>query len=149
MGAGIEPGIAAAELNNVKLLEFEVVPVDVGDLQFAAGGRLQVRRDIEDGVVVEVEPGHGPVRQKLRRLFDDIDRLFGAVEFNHAILARLIDIIGKDGCSVCAGRRLGKFGAEPMAIEHVVAEDQRDAIAADELTPENEGVRQARSAAPG
>ena len=37
VGAGIEPGVAAAELDDMKLPEFQVAPVDVGNFELAAG----------------------------------------------------------------------------------------------------------------
>ena len=40
MGPGIEPGVAAAEFDDMRLLlQFEVVAVDVGDFKLATGRR--------------------------------------------------------------------------------------------------------------
>ena len=66
--------------------------------------------------------------------------LSGFVELHHAVLARFVDVIGEHGRAILARHSIGKLGAHAMAIEHVVAEDQRDAIAADELPPQDEGM---------
>ena len=60
--AGVEPGKAAAHHFDVQLAALEIGAVDVGDLEFAAGRRLDVGGDVDDLLVVEIEPGDGPVR---------------------------------------------------------------------------------------
>ena len=69
--------------------------------------------------------------------------LSGFVELHHAILARLADVIGEHGRAIRARRSVGELGAQAMAVEHVVAEDQRDAIVADEFPPQDEGMGEA------
>ena len=69
--------------------------------------------------------------------------LSGVVELHHAVLAWLADVIGEHGRAVLARRSVGELGAQTMAVEHVVAEDQRDAIAADEFPPQDEGMGKA------
>ena len=73
VGSGVEPGIAAAELDDMKLSQLQIAPIDVGDLQLAAGGRAQPGGDVEHGIVVEVKPGDRPIGQELGGLFDDVD----------------------------------------------------------------------------
>jgi hypothetical protein len=41
VGAGVEPGVAAAQLLQVQAAVVEVAAVEVGDLQFAARRRLE------------------------------------------------------------------------------------------------------------
>ena len=53
--AGVEPGEAAAEELDVQLPALEIVAVDVGDLQLAAGRGLQAGGDVDDLVVVEIQ----------------------------------------------------------------------------------------------
>ena len=81
--------------------------------------------------------------KNLRGLLDDVDRLPGVVELDHAVLARLADVIGEDGGAVLARRGVGEFGAQAMAVKNVVAEDERDAVAADEVAAENKGMGKA------
>ena len=58
-------------------------------------------------------------------------------------MAWLVDVIGEHGRAVRARRGIGEFGAQAMAVEHIVAKDQRNAIAADEFPPEDEGMGEA------
>ena len=69
VGAGVEPGMAAAHDRHVELARVEIVPVDVGDLQLAARRGLQVAGDVDHLVVVEIEAGDRVVRLRLRRAF--------------------------------------------------------------------------------
>src|SRR3546814_2164562 len=57
VGAGVEPGIAAAEALHLQLPGLEVAAVENGNLQLAARRGLQVGSDIADLLVIEVEPG--------------------------------------------------------------------------------------------
>ena len=59
MGAGVEPGVAAAQLLDMELLLLEVYVVAVGDLKLASRGRLYGLRDVDNLVVVEIKPGDG------------------------------------------------------------------------------------------
>src|ERR1035437_2943029 len=52
--AGVEPGSAAAEELNVQLAAVEIEAIEVGDLEFAAGGRLQTASERHDRGVVEI-----------------------------------------------------------------------------------------------
>ena len=58
MRAGVEPGVAAAQLLDSELLPLEVDIDAVGDLELATGGGLDGLRDVHNLVVVEVEPGY-------------------------------------------------------------------------------------------
>ena len=35
VGASVEPGIAAAKFHDIDLVELQIMPIDVGDFQFA------------------------------------------------------------------------------------------------------------------
>src|SRR5262249_11067379 len=140
MASGVEPGIAAPELDDMKFLAFEVAPIDVCDLKFAAGRGAQAGGDVEHIVVVEVEAGDRPVRQELRRLLDDVDGLFGAIELQHAVLTRLADEVSEDGCTVLARGGIGEFRAEALAREHIVPQAQRNPITGHEIAPKDEGM---------
>ena len=58
-------------------------------------------------------------------------------------MVRLVDVIGEDGGAILARRRVGELVAKPVAVEHVVAENERDAIAADKVAAEDEGMGEA------
>src|SRR5262249_16084690 len=68
---GVEPSEAAAWNLDEQVAAFEIGAVDVGDLEFAAAGWLDRRRNVDDVVVVEIEAGHGEVRFRLLRLLLD------------------------------------------------------------------------------
>src|SRR5688572_14246667 len=69
MGAGIEPGGAAAEDLDLELAGFEVEAIQVGDLKLAAFGRLEGFGEWNNFLVVEIETGNGVVGLWLRRFF--------------------------------------------------------------------------------
>ena len=119
---------------------FQVAPVDVGDFQLAAGRWAQPGGNVEHGIVVKIKPSDRPIGQELGWLFDDIDGLFEFVEFHHAVLVWLVDVIGEYGGAVLVRDSVGELGAQAMAVEHVVAEDQRNAIVADEFSSQNKGM---------
>src|SRR5690606_37653672 len=67
--AGVEPGIAAAEAFDIERAALEIGEIDVGDLELAAGRWLELAGDLDDLRIVEIEPGHGPVRARDLGLF--------------------------------------------------------------------------------
>ena len=77
VGAGVEPGVAAAHDLHVQRVPFEVLAVDVGDLEFAAHAGLEVLGHVDDPVVVEVEAGDGVAALGLLGLFFEADGAAG------------------------------------------------------------------------
>src|SRR5215831_16024955 len=140
VSSGVEPSVAAAELDDMKFPQLQIAPIDVGNLQFAASRRAQLGGDVQHGIVVEIKPGNRPIRQKLSRLFDDVDGAASFVELYHAVLAWLVEVIGEYGRAIFPRCSLGKLGAKPVAVEHVIAEDQRNAITADKGPPQDKGM---------
>ena len=67
VGAGIEPRSAAAEELDEKLAPFEVEAVEVGDLEFAAGGGLEALGERDDFAIVKIQARHGVVGLGLLR----------------------------------------------------------------------------------
>ena len=58
VGARVEPCIAAAEHLHVQLVVVEVDPIEVGDLELAAGARLKRASALNHLLVVKVESSH-------------------------------------------------------------------------------------------
>ena len=56
-GSRVEPGETAGKQLDLQFAGFQVGPVDVRDLQLAPRGWLEVRGDLEDVIVVEVQAG--------------------------------------------------------------------------------------------
>src|SRR5262249_55934675 len=67
--ARIEPGKTATEYLDAQLPAGEIFPVDVGYLEFTACGWLEILRDLNHLVVVEVQSRDGEMRLGSRRLF--------------------------------------------------------------------------------
>ena len=143
--AGVEPGEAAAQHLDVKLAALEIGAVDIGDLELAARRRLEARGDVDHLVVVEIEAGHGPVatsalrasprsrsRGRLRVELDDAVALGIGRRDRRRPWRRL---------AVAAPR--SSLG-QAVAVEDVVAEDQSDAVVADEVAADDEGLGQSR-----
>src|ERR1700730_2824737 len=107
VGSGVEPGVAAAELYNMHLPPLHVAPIDIGNLQLTTSGRAQLSRNVEHRIVIEVKSGDRPIGQEPGGLFDEINSASGFVEFYHAVLARLPDVIGEYGSAILARRGVG------------------------------------------
>ena len=67
MRAGVEPGKSAAKHLDIEVATLQVGVVDVGDLDLAAGRRLDVGGDVKYAIVVKVEPGYSDIRFRLLR----------------------------------------------------------------------------------
>src|SRR5262249_51986753 len=63
--AGVEPGIAAAELLDREPSLLQVLGIDVADLEFAARRARQAPGDVAGIGIVEVESGDRPMRARL------------------------------------------------------------------------------------
>src|SRR5262245_50129601 len=76
-------------------------------------------------------------------LLDDVDGRVVFVKFQDTVLARIVNIIGEHGGALGALRRISQFGAQTMAVEHIVAEDKGDTFSTHEVASENEGMGKA------
>ncbi|MNO89191.1 hypothetical protein D3C76_806680 [compost metagenome] len=142
MGAGIQPGVAASHDFHRQSALFEIGPVDVGDLQFAAGGGPDAPGDVHHLLVVEVEPGHRIVGFRFLRLFLDADGPAVAIELHDAVTLRVVDVVGEHaGAGFALGRVQQQF-MQVVAMEDVVAEYQRIEVVADEGFADQEGLGQ-------
>src|SRR5262249_35233527 len=130
--AGVEPCEAAAEPRHGKLSRFEIGLVHAGNFELSARRRLYRLGNLHDRVIVEVEPGHRPVRFRVGRLFLDRDRTI-AVELDDAVAARILHPVRKHAGSYLDGRVGGKDLGEPVAVEDVVAEHEGGGTTIDEL----------------
>ena len=140
--AGIEPRGAAAEQFHRERLLGEVGTVDVGDLELPARGRLEARRDVDHLRIVEVQPGHRIGRARMRRLLFQADRVPFAIELDDPVAFRILHGIAKDGGAPLPRRRPPQQLRQARSVEDVVSECQGNAIRPDELTADEEGLRQ-------
>jgi hypothetical protein len=56
-----------------------------------------------------------------------------AIEFNHAVALRIFNRIGEYGCALLELRRRLKLAGKTMAVEDVVAENERAAVGFDKF----------------
>ncbi|KAF5043425.1 hypothetical protein DSECCO2_502370 [anaerobic digester metagenome] len=143
VGAGVEPGVAPAQELHLEPVALQVDVVEVRDLELAARGRRQARRDVTHLVVVEVKPGHGEFRLGLRGFFLDADHVFRRVELHHAVAVRIAHLVAEDDAAFGKARAALQHRGQPLAVEDVVAKDQADGIVADELPAEQKGLGEA------
>jgi hypothetical protein len=99
----------------------EIAAVDVGDFQFAARGGLHFLRMANDVVAVEIEPGHGPLRARLRQLFLDRGGAPLAVRGDDAVSLRVGHLVGKNGRAEIALRHPAQELRRTLPIEDAVA----------------------------
>ncbi len=143
VGAGVEPGVAAAHDLDVELAQLEVALVDVGDLELAARRRLDVGRDVADLAVVEVQARDRVVALGHLGLFLDAEGAEVTVEFDHAIALGVVHMIGKHAGALGARIGIAQLLGQVMAVEDVVAQHQRARAVVDEVLADDEGLGQA------
>src|SRR5712671_126618 len=85
VSTGVEPGAAAAEPLDGQQLAVEIDVVEVGDLELAACRGFKPGRDLDNCVVVKIQPSDRPLRTRVLRLFLDTDRCATCIEFDDAI----------------------------------------------------------------
>ena len=83
--AGVEPGDAAPELFDRERAPSEIVAVDVGNFELAAGLRAKRRGHVQHPIVVEVEAGHRVARARSGGLLLDADSFSRRIERHHAV----------------------------------------------------------------
>ena len=136
--AGVEPGKAAAERLDPQGVLLEIDAVEIGDLEFATRARGERRGDVANPRVIEIEPRHGMMALRFLRLLLERHRPPRSVELNDAEPLRITDWIGKDRRPVVTVGRAAEDVLEAMAVEDVVAEDERGAGAPEELAADDE-----------
>ena len=93
MGAGVEPREAAPQDLNKQLATLHIHPIDISNLELAAGRWFERRGNSNHIIVVEVEARHGNVGLGPRGLLFDRQGPPSAVEFDDTIvLRRLHDV---------------------------------------------------------
>ncbi len=108
--------------------------------QLAPRRRPQVGGDVQDVVVVKIEPSDGVWRAGPAWLLFEPSGAALRVELDHSIALRVANPVGEDGGAAGAARRSGQRLRETVAVENVVAEGQRNSAAAHELSADDEGL---------
>src|SRR6478735_4396958 len=136
---GVQPGCATRQHTHLELSGLEVVTVNVGDLVLAARRRPELAGDLNDVVVVKVEARDGVVGPRMSGLLLQRDGTTLAIEFDHAVRARLRHPIGEDR-SPFDLRESAQLSAQTWAVEDVVAEHQRDLLRTYEVGADHESL---------
>ena len=144
-GAGVEPRVASAEGDHGQRPLLQVHLVERGDLQLAAGGRLNPMRLGGHVARVEVQSGDGVGALGLGGLLLDGDGTALAVELHDAEALGVVHVVAEDRgparLGVLDGAR--QVARQAVAVEDVVAEHERARLAGDELLADGEGLGQA------
>ena len=142
MGASIKPCVTSTHDLDLESIAKEVMLVDVRDLEFAPGRRLDVRGDIADLLVIKVKSGDGIVAARSGGLFFDAHRTLAIVELNHALPFGVVHVIGKYRCTRLARIRVLEQSDQVMAMKNIVTKDQCAGIVANELASNNKSLCQ-------
>lgn len=144
-GAGVEPGVPAAEGHDGQRPLLQVHLVERGDLQLAAGRRLDPMRLGGHVARVEVQAGDGVGALGLGGLLLDGDGPPLAVELDDAEALGVVHVVAEDRGAARRGVLDGarQVAGQAVAVEDVVAEDEGARLAGDELLADGEGLGQA------
>lgn len=145
-GAGVEPGVAAAQGDDGQAAVLQVHAVEVGDLELAARRGLYLLGELAHAAVVEVQAGHGVGALGVLRLLLDRDGVVVPVELHDAEALRVVDVVAEHGgAPVGLGLLDGaaQVARQPVAEEDVVAQHERARVPADEVLADDEGLGQA------
>ena len=144
-GAGVQPRVAAAEGHDGQRPLLQVHPVEVGDLQLAAGRGLDPMGLGGHVARVEVESGDGVGALGALGLLLDGDGPALAVELHDAEALGVVHVVAEDRGAARLGVLDGarQVARQAVAVEDVVAEHQGARLAVNELLADGEGLRQA------
>ena len=144
-GAGVQPRVAAAEGHHGQRPLLQVHPVEVGDLQLAAGRGLDLAGLGGHVARVEVQAGDGVGALGALGLLLDGDGPPLAVELHDAEALGVVHVVAEDRGAARLGVLDGarQVARQAVAVEDVVAEHQGARLAGDELLADGEGLGQA------
>ena len=144
-GAGVQPRVAAAEGHHGQRPLLQVHLVERGDLQLAAGRRLDLMRLGGHVARVEVQAGDGVGALGALGLLLDGDGPPLAVELHDAEALGVVHVVAEDRGAARLGVLHGarQVAGQPVAVEDVVAEHQGARLAGDEVLADGEGLGQA------
>ena len=144
-GAGVQPRVPAAQRHDGQRPLLQVHLVERGDLQLAAGRRLDPMRLGGHVARVEIKAGDGVGALGLGGLLLDGDGPPLAVELDDAEALGVVDVVAEDrgAARLCVLHGARKVARQAVAVEDVVAEHQGARLAGDELLADGEGLRQA------
>ena len=144
-GAGVQPRVPAAQGHHGQRPLLQVHLVERGDLQLAAGRRLDLMRLGGHVARVEVQAGDGVGALGALGLLLDGDGPPLAVELHDAEALGVVHVVAEDRGAARLGVLDGarQVARQAVAVEDVVAQHQRARLAGDELLADGECLREA------
>ena len=144
-GAGVQPRVAAAQGDHGQGPLLQVHLVERGDLQLAAGRRLDPMRLGGDVARVEVQAGDGVGALGALGLLLDGDGPALRIELHDAEALGVVHVVAEDRGTARLGVLDGarQVARQAVAVEDVVAEHEGARLAGDEVLADGEGLRQA------
>ena len=144
-GAGVQPRVAAAQRHDGQRPLLQVHLVERGDLQLAAGRRLDLMRLGGDVARVEVQAGDGVGALGALRLLLDGDGPALRIELHDAEALGVVHVVTEDRGAARLGVLNGarQVARQAVAVEDVVAQHQGARLAGDEVLADGECLRQA------
>ena len=142
MRARIEPRESPAHLLHLKVAALQIRSVHIRDLKLAACRRLDRLRNLNDIVVVEVQPRHRIVRARRLGLLLQTDSAPRLVKLHDAVALRIAHVVSEHRRARLACRRTLQKPCKIGAVEDVVAQHERTAVTADEILADEERLRQ-------
>ena len=144
-GAGVQPRVAAAQGDDGQRPLLQVHLVECGDLQLAAGRRLNLMRLGGDVARVEVQAGDGVGALGALGLLLDGDGPALAVELHDAEALGVVHVVAEDRGAARLGVLHGarQMAGQAVAVKDVVAEHQGARLAGDEVLADGEGLGEA------
>ncbi len=117
--------------------------VDVGDLQLAAARGLEARKDLEDAGRVEIDPGHGKLARRRRRLLHHFHDAAVAIEGGHPKVSQVLWILDFGEQDAPAPLLLTESldGGPDRVLEDVVAEHHDHLVVLDKPLRQPERLR--------
>src|SRR4029079_17630282 len=130
--AGVEPSHAATHHLARELAPLQILTIDVGDLELAARRWRKRLGNVDNPAVVEIKSRHRVARFRCLGLFLEADDASRAIELRYAVPLGIGHRIREDRRTARCRRCALELRLQVVAIEYVVAEDERAAVAADE-----------------
>ena len=144
-GAGVQPRVAAAQGDHGQRPLLQVHLVERGDLQLAAGRRLDPMRLGGHVARVEVQAGDGVGALGALGLLLDGDGTALRIELHDAEALGVVHVVAEDRGAARLGVLDGarQVARQAVAVEDIVAEHQGARLAGNELLADGERLRQA------
>ena len=140
MGPRIQPGHPSSQLLHPELAHRQVFPVQIRDLQLAAGRGLELRSQAHRLPVVEVEPRHREGGAGPRRLFLQTGGPALFVEGDHAVALRIAHLVGENGGPAALPAGLAEPLGQSLAVEDVVSQHQGRRLVLQEVSGDEKGL---------